>query len=141
MNKYKISGIILFMMLLVWCVRRKIRTYYIGLSPIHGKGLFALTEFNSGDVIIGDIFPHRPSGIFFYNIPPKLFDKSISLDGKYINHCSSNDNSTIVTTDYKRYSLVATRYIPVNGEITSNYNEVNLKFPFIKKAKESFAKC
>jgi hypothetical protein len=35
------------------------RSTYIHKSPIQGEGLFADKEFNQGDIVLDNIFPHK----------------------------------------------------------------------------------
>ncbi len=111
-------------------------------SKIHNEGLFANKEFKKGDIIIPNIFPNKPKNIEFYDIITRdIFNSSIIKEGKYINHCSKNYNSTIITNDYHVFPLIATKNIKKNTEITANYNKISRKLPFIDNAKKHFKKC
>ena len=111
-------------------------------SKIHNQGLFANTDFKKGDVIIPNIFPNKPKNMIFYDdISHTLFNSSIINEGKYINHCSKNYNSNIVTNDYHMFPLIATKNIKKNTEITANYNHIHKRFPFIADSKKHYKKC
>jgi len=112
----------------------------IKASGIHGDGVFADRIYNTGDVILEDIFPNTPPGFDLYKMSEKEFNKYLSLHGKKINHCGKNFNSDLVKRD-KKYKLVATKNIKKDDEVTANYNRVNKNYPFIAAADKKFASC
>ena len=106
--------------------------FIIQPSNIHGNGLFSTRSYKKGDIIIDDLFPNKNKQRkikYVTDVPD--FDDIIILEGKYINHCSKNFNSTLVTKDYKRFYLIATKNIPKNKEITANYDKIHKRIPFI----------
>lgn len=115
---------------------------YISYSKIHGNGLFASKDFKKGEIIIDDLFKNKPKNEILYEpISYNKFQNYINVEGRYINHCSKNMNSTMISKDKKLYQLKATKNIKKDEEITANYNNINKKFPFIGKSKEDYLKC
>ena len=115
---------------------------FIGKSTIHGNGVFANRDFEKGEIIVHDIFPHKPKGVRFYdNVSLDMFNKSIGIEGKNVNHCSKNFNSDLVTNDYQIYKLIAIKKIKEGTEITADYNRVHVNYPFIRKPSKQFISC
>jgi hypothetical protein len=112
----------------------KTEALVISKSQVDGMGVFTNQVINEGDVILGNIF----NG----NDPVLLGSQMFKLDKfmSMFNHCSSSDNSTIVKTG-DEYYLIATKQIPIGAEITSNYDDINKEFSFIKSASPEFQKC
>lgn len=77
----------------------------LGNSKIHGKGLFAKSNFCEGDLIM-----------------PARVDSKRTQAGRYTNH-SANPNARMVVNDSGVY-LVAIRSIFCGDEITVNYRDV-----------------
>ena len=128
--------------LFVRYLHHKTHPIIIGLSTIHGNGVFANRDFEKGEIIIHDIFPNKPKGILFYdNVSLDMFNKSICIEGKNFNHCSKNSNSDLVSDDYQTFKLIAIKKIKEGSEITSDYNRVHLHFPFIRKPDKQFISC
>ena len=128
--------------LFVRYLHHKSHSTFIGKSAIHGNGIFAYRDFEKGEIILHDIFPHKPKGTRFYdNVSLDMFNKSLSIEGKYINHCSKNFNSDLVSDDYQTFKLIAIKNIKEGSEITSDYNRVHLHFPFISKPGKQFISC
>jgi len=137
-----VSLFLIHVLFLVMTYRPLLSNVVIRSSPIQGDGLFSRHTFYKGDVIISNIFPYKHTDeVFFDRVSPHTFDNSIILEGKYINHCSKKDNSKLVTKDNKVYSLVAKKNIKPDEEITSNYNHMNRKYPFIAPANSNYKKC
>ena len=62
-------------------------TVFLFVRYLHNKGRTIF--IGKGDIIIHDIFPNKPKGVRFYdNVSLDMFNKSISIEGKHINHCS-----------------------------------------------------
>ena len=115
---------------------------YISRSNIHGNGLFASKEFKKGDILIDDLFKNKSKNEKLYDpISYEKFENYITIDGRYINHCTKQSNSTVISKDKKLYKLIATKNIKKNNEITANYNHINKKYPFIAKEEKNYAKC
>lgn len=115
---------------------------YISHSKINGKGLFASKGFKKGDIIIENLFKNKPKNEVLYNpISYDNFQKYITIEGKYINHCNKQINSKVVSKDNKLYKLIATKNIQKDDEITANYNQINKRFPFIAKEEKGYVKC
>jgi len=133
------------LLLLLYCcstIYYKKYTTYIDRSSINGEGLFANTRFKKNDIILENIFPHKPSNIKLYNpISKYSFDRYISVEGTKINHCNNDTNSDVITDDYKTYRLVATKFIENGDEIKCNYDIIHKKYPFIASSKPFFKKC
>ena len=70
-----------------------------------------------------------------------MFNKSLSIEGKYINHCSREYNVDIITNDNIYFKLIAIKDIPKDKEIVANYDLIHRKFPFIAKSKKHYNKC
>lgn len=86
--------------------------FYLGPSQIHGQGVFAKKTFQPGQKIeVGIDFDP-----LFHLIP--YVTKNF---GAWLNH-TKNPNSILEYHDYKWY-LVASKTIPIDQEITMNYNQ------------------
>ena len=134
--------LLIFLLIFLYIIKINVVMTMIKPSKIHNQGLFANTYFKKGDIIIPNIFPNKPKNIVFYDIlSDNIFNSSIIKEGKYINHCSKNYNSTIITNDYHVFPLIATKNIKKNTEITANYNHINKRIPFIDNAKKHYKKC
>ena len=115
---------------------------YISISNIHGNGLFANKYYKKGDIIYKNLFPHNYSNQPLLNqITYNDFQKYILKQGKYINHCSYNHNIDILTNDYIKFRVVATKDIPKHQELTIDYDHLNKRYPFIASSSNSFKKC
>ena len=90
---------------------------YVAQSKIHGKGLFAI-DFIARDTIIGwlQVKPATADGSYVLWIDENT-GFEVSGDLRYINH-SDNPNACY----YDDLSVVATRDILADEEITHNYN-------------------
>ena len=132
--------IVLIILIIGWATKK--RNPYISKSSINGLGLFAGKSYKKGDVIIKNIFPNKTDNKILFNIIRQNdFEKYIIKEGKYINHCSVQYNSDITTKDRKIYKLIAIKDIHKGEEITSNYDKVNMSYPFIAKSREDFNVC
>lgn len=139
---YKIIAILCFIFLLYSLYNIYNKKVYISKSRINGQGLFAGQSFHKDDIIIDNIFPHKDIHKKIYNpIHSKSFKRYISIEGSKINHCSKSDNSYVYTSDNKVYQLIANKYISKGSEITSNYDKVHKKFPFIGGANKNYNLC
>ena len=137
-----ISIFLLTVYLFVRYLDHKKDSIFIGTSVIHGNGIFANRDFEKGEIILHDIFPHKPKGVRFYdNVSLDMFNKSLSIEGKYINHCSKNFNSDLVSDDHQTFKLIAIKKIKEGSEITADYNRVHLNYPFIRKPGKHFISC
>lgn len=119
--------------------KRKYKNPYISNSVIHGKGIFSHKKYKKNDIIFKDVFPHFKKEQDYENMF-LFFTKYILHKCKHINHCKKNKNTTIIQRDNK-YILIATKNINKNKEIFLNYDELNRRFPFIKKSDKNFTKC
>ena len=134
--------ILLTVFLFVRYLDHKKHSIFIGKSVIHGNGVFANRDFEKGEIILHDIFPHKPKGVRFYdNVSLDMFNKSLSIEGKYINHCSKNYNADVISDDYQIYKLISTKKIKEGTEITANYNRVNRNYPFIGRSGVKYVSC
>ena len=134
--------IILVIIVIVLCLYLSNNKVYISSSKINGQGLFARHNFRKGDIILGNIFPHKDSNELLYDpIDDDKFYRYLSKEGVKINHCSKSDNAYVYTDDYKIYQLIATKDISENTEITVNYDTTNQTYPFIDNSKEEYKKC
>jgi len=134
--------IVFILFLLLKYLHHKARSTFIGKSTIHGNGVFSDRDFEKGEIILFDIFPNKPKGVHFYeNVSLDMFNKSISIEGKNINHCSKNYNADVVTKDYQTYKLIAIKKIKEGTEITANYDRVHLHYPFISRSHKQFVSC
>jgi SET domain-containing protein len=138
-SKYLCMFILL--VIIIYCLIKK-DDIYISKSGVNGLGLFAGRDYKKGSVIIKNLFPHKSEDKILYNIIPKKdFKKYILKEGKYINHCSIQYNSDVTTNDKKIYKLIAIKDIYKGEEITSNYDKVNMSYPFIAKSDKYFNVC
>ena len=110
-------------------------------SPINGYGLFANRSFRKGDIIIQDLFPHKEKQRVLRNPPTLDFHQIISYEGRYINHCSTNYNSTVISKKNQLFKLIATKNIHSGQEITANYETVSRRYPFIASSESSYSQC
>lgn len=111
-------------------------------STIHGKGVFATKDFKKGDIIIFSLFPNNHKKERLHkNVSAKKFNEYITFMGKYVNHCSKNYNSKVISKDNILFQLIATKPIKKNQEITCNYDITHNKFPFISPSKEYYNSC
>ena len=134
----KIKYICLFL-ITIYIIERIIKynkSVYISTSRINGLGLFAGKDFKKGDIIINNLITSKRNPLNHNKI-----NNSIIREGKYINHCSFQYNSDIITTDNTIYKLIAIKDIKKNKEITGNYDKVNNNFPFIKPSSKHFFIC
>ncbi len=115
---------------------------YIKKSNVHGDGLFSPQDYKNGDVIISNIFPNKDEDTILFNpIEKEVFQNFISNEAKYINHCSINYNTDVTSKDHKIYKLIANQNINKGDELTTNYDNINKKFPFISSSKEGYKTC
>tara|TARA_B110000495_G_C22502059_1_gene308015 strand:+ start:33 stop:458 length:426 start_codon:yes stop_codon:yes gene_type:complete len=115
---------------------------YISRSKIHGKGLFAGKSYKKNDVIYENIFPYKNNSTMLFNpISKESFDKYIINEGHYINHCSLNKNTDIISPDYKIFKVIASRDINKHEELYLDYNLLNKHFPFIAPAMPNYVGC
>ena len=131
-GKYALTIVFVFLTVFLFLryIHNKGRSIFIGKSPIHGNGVFANRDFEKGEIIVHDIFPHKPKGVRFYdNVSLDMFNKSLSIEGKYINHCSKKYNTTLITKDYKTFQLIALKPIKPYEELTANYDRINKHIP------------
>jgi len=142
MKYYVLFIVLIILLIFLYIIKINVVMTMIKPSKIHNQGLFANTDFKKGDVIIPNIFPNKPKNMIFYDdISHTLFNSSIINEGKYVNHCSKNYNSNIVTNDYHMFPLIATKNIKKNTEITANYNNIHRRIPFIAGSKKHYKKC
>jgi len=131
----------LFLLLYLICRRIKKKTYTDN-SSIHGKGIFASSDIQKGGLLIYDLFENKPKDVTLYHgISDTKFYHYLSDDASKLNHCSKNDNSKIITTDHKLYTLFANRDIKQGDEITVNYDTTHDMYPFIGGSKKRFTDC
>jgi len=122
--------------------RRFIKKTFTRKSSVHGQGIFTSTDIKKGDIIIQDLFEHKPKDLVLYDgIPDSKFYHYLSDEAAKLNHCSRNDNSVIVTKDRKTYTLFAKNNIKQGSEITVNYDETHNKYPFIGGSKKGYKTC
>tara|TARA_B100001123_G_scaffold89128_1_gene102453 strand:- start:46 stop:498 length:453 start_codon:yes stop_codon:yes gene_type:complete len=143
-GKYALTIVFVFLTVFLFLryIHNKGRSIFIGKSPIHGNGVFADRDFEKGEIILHDIFPNKPKGVRFYdNVSLDMFNKSLSIEGKYINHCSKNYNADVISDDYQIYKLISTKKIKEGTEITANYNRVNRNYPFIGRSGVKYVSC
>jgi len=115
---------------------------YIAASPINGQGLFANKDIQSGDIVLDNVFPHKPSDKTLYKpVDKSTFNTYISTEGTKINHCSRTINSDLVTNDYKLYQLIAIKPIRQDDEIVSNYDSIHKRYPFIAASEPFYKEC
>ena len=140
MNKYICLIVIL---IIIICSLIKSDGLYISKSTIDGLGLFAGKDYKTGNIIIPNIFHNKPNDKIINNIriSKSKFDEYIIEEGKYINHCSVQYNSDVITKDKKIYKLIAIKDIKEGEEITANYDRVHFSYPFIAKSSETFNNC
>ena len=118
------------------------RPTYIHKSSIDGEGLFANKEFNQGDIILDNIFPHKPKERILYDpISQEEFAKYISIEGSKINHCKQMENSYVETDNYSEYKLYAKYDIKPGEEILVNYDDVHSMYPFISGSHKNYTEC
>jgi len=117
------------------------KSYYIQKSDINGFGLFSNKDYKKNDVIIDDLFPYNSKRDVIKYLSKNDFDNYIINEGKYINHCSQNYNTDIITDDDIYFKLIAKKHIPKDKEIIANYDLIHRNFPFIAKSKEHYKKC
>lgn len=142
MNIKVVIFCVIFTLLIIVSFNFRKKDIYISPSKINGLGLFAGKNYKKGSVIISDLFPYREKNKILFNIIPKVdFNKYIVKEGKYINHCTVKYNSDVTTKDNKLYKLVAIKDIKKGDEITSNYDKVNMSYPFIAKSKKDYNVC
>lgn len=123
-------------------IKNRLSKTYVSKSNIQGEGLFANTDFKINDVILKEVFPYNLNKEKLLNgLSLDKFNKYISYEGTKINHCSTKDNSKLVSSDNIHFQLVATRSISKNEEITTDYNITNNKFPFIHAASDLYENC
>ena len=77
----------------------------------------------------------------YYKEHKEVFQNFISNEAKYINHCSINYNTDVTSKDHKIYKLIANQNINKGDELTTNYDNINKKFPFISSSKEGYKTC
>jgi hypothetical protein len=118
-----------------------IKPYYIKNSNINGLGLFSNKDYKKNDIIIKDLFPYNSNRNIIKTISKREFSDMILNEGKYINHCSTNYNTDIKSSDNIYFKLIATKDISKNEEIVANYNLINSNFPFISASKKNYKKC
>lgn len=141
LNNFLKMIIIIFIGIIIWEYVIPKKTF-IKKSKINGNGLFASNDFKVGDIILENIFPHKSKDKILFNaLLTKDFDNYISIEGKHINHCSRYFNSDINTEDYKLFQLIATKDIKKGDEITSNYDKISKKLPFIAPSKSNYLTC
>jgi len=132
---------ILFSVLIYLFIYNKSNTY-IGKSNINGNGLIANKIIKKNEIILENIFPNKPNNLILNKIVLKSkFNDFISSEGKYINHCSHNYNSNVISNDKKIYKLVANKTIYPNEEITTNYDLTHKKYPFIGGSEKKYKSC
>ena len=142
MKYYVLFIVLIILLIFLYIIKINVVMTMIKPSKIHNQGLFANTDFKKGDVIIPNIFPNKPKDMEMYdNVSIKLFNSSIINEGKYINHCSKNYNSTIITDNYHIFPLIATKNIKKSTEITVNYNHVAKYIPFVAGSEKHYKKC
>ena len=141
MNKFvKLFALLLFVIFTLHFIAPK--KPYIKKSKINGNGLFSPKDYKKGDIIISNLFPKKDDNVSIFNpIETKIFNYYIINEGKYINHCSVNYNTDIVSKDHKRYQLIAIKDIKKDEELTNNYDLINKKFPFIGRSNEGYQTC
>ncbi len=133
------SFFILMLLILFFVVPKK---PYIKKSRINKDGLFAPKDYQKGEIILSNVFPNKGNDVTLFNpIETNIFERFISNEAKYINHCSVNYNSDMISDDHKIYKLIAERNINKDNEITVNYDKVSKKFPFISGSKEGYEIC
>ena len=115
---------------------------YISNSKIHGHGLFAGKNYKKGDIIFEDLFPYKEKDKIIFNpIEKKKFQDYILEEGKYINHCSINNNIDIKTTNYRVFPVIAIQDIQKHDELFVDYNLLHKYYPFIAPALPNYVKC
>ena len=141
MNKFvKLFALLLFVIFILHFIAPK--KPYIKKSKIHGDGLFAPKDYKKGDIIIENLFPKKDDNVSIFNpIEKKIFDYYIINEGKFINHCSVNYNTDLVSKDHKLYQFIADKDIQKDEELFLNYDLLNKKFPFIARSKEGYQTC
>ena len=126
--RYILIGCLLFFIIYRLCLGKQI---IILESKINGKGVHANQSFKKGDIIIHDMFPYKHKNRILNHPPVKDFYEISLHEVKYINHCSRNYNSAIISKDNQLFQLIATKNIQSGQEITANYGKTNQIFPFI----------
>tara|TARA_Y100001935_G_C17311032_1_gene516234 strand:+ start:1444 stop:1869 length:426 start_codon:yes stop_codon:yes gene_type:complete len=115
---------------------------YIAKSNIHGQGLFSGKKYKKHDVIFENIFPYKDNSIMLFNpITKEKFQSYILNEGRYINHCSLNKNTDIISDDYKLFKVIAIRDIDKHEELFIDYNILHKHFPFIAPALPNYISC
>lgn len=111
-------------------------------SKIQGSGLFATKDYKEGEVILDNVFPHKPPDLELYDpIGEEKFNKYMSFMGSKINHCSNKYNTDLITSDYTSFPLIAVKNINKGSEILANYKIVNSNFPFIAPPGKDYFQC
>ena len=115
---------------------------YVYNSKVHGKGLFTGKNYKQNEVIFENIFPHKENSVMLFNpIEKSKLHTYILNECKYMNHCSLNNNTIIISEDYKIFKLVAKRDIQKNEELYNDYNATNKHFPFMTSALPTYVNC
>ena len=115
---------------------------YISSSKIDRSGLFSGKNYKKGDIIIDDLFPYKEKNTMLFNpIGKEKFQEYILEEGKYMNHCSINYNIDVLTDNYRKFYVVATRDIKKHEELTADYNNIHKYYPFIAPALSSYKTC
>ena len=133
--------IIIFTLFIIFLFINYNKSYYIDKSNINGVGLFSNKDYKKNDIIIRDLFPYNNDRNIIKKLTKKDFSDYIIHEGKYINHCSNKYNTDIITNDNIYFKLIATKDIPKDKEIVTNYDLINSKFPFIAKSKKDYIEC
>lgn len=94
------------------------KAYKVAKSPVHGKGLFAARNIDSGEVLgYCKTRKAKEAGIHTLTLDDgRLFDVTCTL--KYINHSKRANVSY-----YDDFSVVALRDIPVGEELLHDYGD------------------
>ena len=120
----------------------KSSSLYIDTSDINGEGLFSDIIIKKNEIILSNLFPYKPySTTMETSITTEEFMNYLSDYGKKINHCSTKDNSTIVSSDNKLFQLHATKDIYPGQEITVNYDVTHHNYPFIDHSHSHYKSC
>ena len=112
---------------------------YISFSNIDGQGMFSGRNYKANDIIYENIFPYKDNSVILFNpISKESFNKYIKKEAKYFNHCGTRKNIDIITHDYRKFTVIATKDIKKNDELLADYNEIHKRFPFIAPAEPSW---